>query len=71
MMLRHDTETIWIFGLPADQISVMKRCDCIVTGRYDKPHGFDAIVADAAAAAADLPFQRVGPERELRHRAHQ
>ena len=32
---RHDTETIWIFGLSLDQISVTKRRDCIVTGRND------------------------------------
>ena len=64
-MLRHDTETIWIFGLSADQISVTKRCDCIVTGRYDSRTAPDALVADAAVAAADLPVQTVRLELEL------
>ena len=35
-MLRQDTDTIYqIFRVAGAHISVMKRCDCIVTGRYD------------------------------------
>ncbi len=60
MMLRQDTETIWIFGFVADQISAMKRCDCNVTGRYDRRHRPHPVIADAATAAANLPSSASG-----------
>jgi hypothetical protein len=34
-MLFHDEDTRVSFGAALDQISVMKRCDCMPAGRYD------------------------------------
>ena len=60
MMLRQDTETIWIFGLSADQISVMKRCVCIVTGRYDRRTARTRSYRIAVRRPYSLPFRASG-----------